>query len=78
MKKALNYIQNLTLTQGLIVFAVIGLGGYILFFRGGAPEVQTIVIAPSPFMQQVSVSGRVVAAQDVDLGFSQGGRVSRV
>jgi HlyD family secretion protein len=38
----------------------------------------TLVVHPADFLQQVSVSGKVVAAQNVDLGFSQSGRVARV
>lgn len=37
-----------------------------------------MTVAPSAFAQQVTVSGTVVPAREVDLGFSQGGRISRV
>ena len=37
-----------------------------------------IVISPADLVQEVSVSGKVVAAQSVDLVFSQSGRVSAV
>ncbi len=57
--------------------AVVVLAGWWLFKP--APVVQaTILLEPKPFVQEVSVSGKVTPAQEVDLGFSQGGRVSAV
>ena len=53
-------------------------GVYYFFFRSSGQVEQTMVVQPSEFLQQVSVSGKVVAAQDVALGFSQSGRVSYV
>ncbi|MEI7720172.1 MAG: efflux RND transporter periplasmic adaptor subunit [bacterium] len=50
----------------------------VLFFKSGGGTDQTEVVQPGDFLQQVSVSGKVVAAQDVELGFSGGGRVSYV
>lgn len=49
-----------------------------IFFRGGDGAMQTLVVHTGDFKQQVSVAGTVKAAQEVDLGFEQGGRVSAV
>lgn len=57
--------------------AVMG-GAYFFFFRGAEAPAPTVVLAYKDFLQQVSVSGTVVAARDVDLGFSQSGRVKGV
>lgn len=38
---------------------------------------QTLQVRTAPFAQQVRVSGTVEAAQEVDLGFAQSGRISR-
>jgi len=51
---------------------------YWFFIRSSGAVEQTVVVQPGDFLQQVSVSGKVVAAQDVALGFSQSGRVSYV
>lgn len=61
----------------LLAIAIIALGGYFLFGRGtnlGA----TLVVVSGDFREQVNVSGSVVAARDVDLGFAANGRVSGV
>jgi RND family efflux transporter MFP subunit len=58
----------------LVAIALIAL--YILLRPSSAPE--TILVEPGEFVQQVSLSGKVIAAQDVDLGFAMGGRVTRV
>lgn len=59
------------------VAVILVLGGYFLF-SGSAKNQEIIVVAKKEFLQQVSVSGKVIAAQDVDLGFTQSGRVSHV
>lgn len=41
-------------------------------------EQKTLKIEYKPFVQQVSVSGKVVPAQEVDLSFSQSGRITAV
>jgi len=49
--------------------------GWWLFFSNGEPVLETMVVTRGEFVQQVSVSGKVVAAQEVDLAFSESGRV---
>ncbi len=70
------------LTKKYIGYGAIALVAIIIIVsvasgRGGK-NVETITVAPGPFSQQVSVSGKVVAAQSVDLAFTQSGRVSQV
>lgn len=69
------------LTNKLALYAALGLlvvaGGYFAFSNGGNGDT-TMTAAGGDFMQEVSVSGKVVAAQEVDMGFSQSGRVTRV
>lgn len=73
-------LKRLTSTSWRIALAAVVLaviGGYFLFGRGtnlGA----TLVIAMGDFRKQVSVSGTVTAAKDVDLGFAANGRVAGV
>lgn len=63
-------------TYGIAVLLVVGLG--FVFSRNGKVKEQTMVIHSGDFVQQISVTGKVVAAQNADLGFSQSGRVARV
>src|SRR3989338_8830997 len=76
MKRVLTYIKHINRTQivwGIVLVAVLA-GGWFFFFRSAPVKQQTAVLAPKAFLQQVSVSGKVVAAKQVDLGFSQSGR----
>lgn len=77
-KRILRQLQDNAVLYTIVAVAIVGFGGYNLFFKGSGPEAQTLVVHPAEFLQQVSVSGKVVAAQDVDLGFSQSGRVTYV
>ena len=62
----------------LIAVVAVGVLGYSFFSKGDGAQQQTYVVQRGDFLQQVSVSGKVVAAQDVELGFSQSGRVTYV
>lgn len=74
-----SYIARITRNQLLIGgIALALLLGWLLFFRGGGGTMETLVATPGAFLQQVSVSGKVVPAQDADLGFAQSGRVTGV
>ena len=50
----------------------------IVLFTNGTGEEQTITVEKKDFLQQISISGKVIAAKNVDLAFSQTGRVSEV
>ncbi len=58
---------------GIVI--VLAIGGYFFFGRS-ANMGATMVIAPGDFSEQASVSGTVIAAHDVDLGFAANGRIS--
>src|SRR3989338_2426247 len=80
MKRVLTYIKHINRTQivwGMVLVAVLA-GGGVFFFRSAPAKQQTAVLAPKAFLQQGSVSGKVVASKQVDLGFSQSGRVTGV
>ncbi|MFA5841233.1 MAG: efflux RND transporter periplasmic adaptor subunit [Candidatus Paceibacterota bacterium] len=61
-----------------IVFAVILIAGGVFIFNSKKINLETIEIRHTDFINQVSISGHVIASSDVSLGFSQGGRVSSV
>lgn len=58
--------------------AVVAVVVAFFVFRDNGTEPATLTVHPGDFVQEVSVSGKVVAAKDVDLGFSVGGRVAGV
>ena len=80
MKSVSSYIKHINRTQ--VVYAVVLVAvlaaGWFFFFRGGASTDGFLVLEFKPFVQQVSVSGKVIAAKEVDLGFSQSGRITGV
>lgn len=59
----------------LLVATVVLAGSYFYFGQGKGPGA-TLVVIPSDFREQVSVSGTVIAVQDVSLGFAASGRIS--
>ncbi len=63
---------------GSFAALVVALGAWQYFASNANAEFQTLTIHPARFAEQVSISGTVIAAQDVDLGFAQSGRVSGV
>ncbi len=56
------------------------LAGYagVRAYLAHTTPLQTLVVHAAPFVETVSVSGTVVAAQSVDLGFAQNGRIAHV
>lgn len=76
-KKFLRVVAASPYLYGAVALACAALV-YVSFFRNTSAPLQTLTVSPGNFTQQVSVSGVVVAAQDVDLGFSQSGRISHV
>lgn len=59
----------------LLPLLVLG-GGWYLFGPTSPAEPEILVVRTGTFVDQVSISGTVVAAQDVDLGFAQSGRIA--
>lgn len=76
----MNFIKPyLTRRNGLIIGALILAGlGWMYFGRNNEPQAETITIARGQFLQQVSASGKVVPAREVDLAFTQSGRITAV
>src|SRR3989344_633773 len=68
--------KNIAATIAALLIA--GFGGWFFFFKSDTSGQATLVIVRSTFVQEVSVSGKVVAAQDVNLGFTQSGRIAGV
>jgi len=58
----------------IVILAVI----WFLFFKGGNGEKEPLVIQKGDFLQQVSVSGKIIATENVDLSFEQSGQIRSV
>ncbi len=52
--------------------------GWFFFVHSTVEVSQTQVVHRTAFSQQVSISGKVVAAKNVDMGFAQSGRIAAV
>ncbi|MEK7068761.1 MAG: efflux RND transporter periplasmic adaptor subunit [Patescibacteria group bacterium] len=77
MQKILAYLRSKIALYGAVSVVILLSALFLLSGNGGGDE-QTLIVQSGAFIQQVSVSGKVVAAQDVDLGFSNSGRVAAV
>ncbi|HVU75315.1 MAG TPA: biotin/lipoyl-binding protein, partial [Candidatus Paceibacterota bacterium] len=51
---------------------------YVAFGRGSSGSAQTLTVKRADFKREVAISGTVIAAKRVDLGFTQSGRVAHV
>ncbi|TSC71919.1 MAG: HlyD family secretion protein [Parcubacteria group bacterium Gr01-1014_70] len=60
------------------VVTAMGVGAWILILDKNGNDIETLVVEPGEFSSHISVAGRVVAAETVELGFAQSGRVSGV
>ena len=78
MKKVFSLLSQYSLLTGVALVAVVAVIGSSVFLKNSNDDGETLVVRAGTFVQQVSTSGTVVAADDVDLGFTQSGRISRV
>lgn len=76
MNKIKNTFKKNVLLSSLVIIAVIVV--VVMFFGRSSDVVETITMSRSTLKQQVSASGKVVAQLSSELGFEQGGRISRV
>lgn len=61
----------------LVVPAVLIVAGLFIFSNKNGKE-NTIIVSHTDFVNQVSISGKVIASEDVDLAFKNGGVIERV
>lgn len=61
-----------------IVAALVVVGGYLSLSSGAAVGPETLTVERGDFTQEVSISGKVTPAEEVDLGFTYSGRIARV
>lgn len=75
MHSVLQFLKIHATLIGLFVVVGAGAAWYVLYNQNGNGN-DTIVVARGALMQQVSVSGKVIAADSVTLAFTQGGRIA--
>lgn len=75
-----SFFSNLSLKKTLMGGVGVLLVGIalLLYLRNGSSKEQLLVVQPGEFVQEVSVSGTVVATDDVDLAFAESGRVEHI
>ncbi|MFM2357953.1 MAG: hypothetical protein RJA61_690 [Candidatus Parcubacteria bacterium] len=78
MKRIITWVSGLKITTLIVGIVLLGLGFYFVFGGEGKNGEDLLTIQSGDFVKQVFVSGTVKATQSVELGFAQGGRVSRV
>jgi multidrug efflux pump subunit AcrA (membrane-fusion protein) len=61
-----------------IILVIALSAGVFFYFKNQAPKNITMIVRPSEFVQQVSVAGKVVPIESLDLSFEQSGRVTNV
>lgn len=62
----------------IILVIIVLIAGYFFFFSSQEHNQNTIIVAPADFIQTVTVSGKVVADKNVELGFNRSGRINQV
>src|SRR3989344_6016107 len=70
---SISYVNEHRIYAGIALVVILALL-WFFFVRNGGGDIETLTVVRGDFLQQVSVSGNVAAADDVDLGFSQAGR----
>ena len=73
----MNTIKKHPRIAGVILVAIIIII-IIVAFGGKKAAEQTLIIKRTDFSNEISVSGKVVAAQSADLGFDQSGRIASI
>lgn len=61
-----------------LIAVVVLIAGISIYAATKKPDYKTIKVEKKDFTQEVSVTGKVVAANDVDLSFQTGGKVSSI
>ncbi len=77
LKKLIHALKKRPLLYGGTVLAII-IVLIIIATSGGTSAEETMIVRRGQFLNEVSASGKVVAAQSSNLGFDQSGRVSGI
>jgi len=72
-----NFIKKPIVIASILVIAII-IAAYFYFSGSKKPDYEFVVVKRAGIVQEVSVTGRVKPAEDVDLAFEKSGKVSGV
>ncbi|MFA5022657.1 MAG: efflux RND transporter periplasmic adaptor subunit [Candidatus Paceibacterota bacterium] len=61
-----------------IIIVIVLIAGYFFWSNKNGNRAETLTIQPAEFTQTVSVSGKVIPATSVELGFSRSGKIAQV
>lgn len=75
--KFIQIIRKKPIISGIVIVVIIVLISIIVSSTNGA-EQQTMIIHRADFINEISVSGKVIAAETAELGFDQSGRISSI
>lgn len=83
MQKITSFFKNIWTNKGqkkvwIPAIAVATIVLYMIFGGKGSTDVSTYKVEAKEFVQNVSLTGKVIAAKNVDMGFETSGRVARV
>jgi len=70
--------SKLIIIGSVVVAAGLFVAGYFILGGKNAPVLSSVTVAPTDLTEQVSMTGKVKAAEEVDLSFERGGRVVAV
>lgn len=76
MKEKLSFLKKKPFIFGMVALILIVVGVFI--FNKKTANNQTITVQHTDFVNRVSVSGKVVATEDVNLGFKSDGRIEHI
>jgi RND family efflux transporter MFP subunit len=77
MNSLLSIIKKKSVWIPVILVVLVG-GGIVLYSTANKPHYMTAKVSTQDFTQEVSVTGTVAAANDVDLSFQTGGKVTSI
>ena len=76
IKNLIALLLKKPLVSGIVI--IIGIVVVASVFRNGKTKEEILVVHPGDFVQEVSVSGKVIATENLDMSFEQTGRVTGV
>lgn len=83
LNKIISFFKNLWLSKGqkkvwIPTTAIVIVILYMIFGGKGSADVSTYKVEAKEFVQNVALTGKVIAAKNVDMGFETSGRINRV
>ena len=74
----MKFFKKPSVIISILIIAAVSVLLYWRYGRPGAPLYDTVTVSRHSIFQEVSVTGRVKPAEDVNLAFERGGKVSKV